>query len=349
MRKGETMETRQPTRRRFWTRPDRAGVVVAILISLVAPMTWATVASARPAGCPTGFYRSSCAVINNETEGFAINSASPAIKNGFTLNWDSFQEGSCDKCSNYVHTPSIAPGASGTANIANVGGVMSGATGRLLYQADPSMSEYGTNPSASREFATFDLNVPFTGSNGAFCETTQYLNCRKINGEQGPSKDPWWNFTVSDRPYIITVNNYVEGALTLENASFNHVLRPVGLHTLDSVAAATPVVDASGVSEGTHPGISRDTGLLSTLKSPESTFTMEYRFTSGRFRGSKLMVQINVPLSGEEKTDQGQGGAKTQDSYCNAFQSQSSGALSCSVEKFTANQYGVTRINVTIR
>ncbi|MEI8405220.1 MAG: hypothetical protein WCG96_08085 [Actinomycetes bacterium] len=326
-----------------------AGITSVASLAVVVPAGARNVTE-RPHWCDTGFYRSACAVINNQTEGFAIGSTAPDVEHGFKLNYTGFQEGNCSSCNNYVNTPTILPNAEGGANIANVGGVVSGAIGTVHFQGDPKV--FGQSGGA----LTWWMSVPHSGSNHADCRTYQaeYLNCtyQWPPREEGVSKDAWWTWTVVDRPYVLIIRNYVEGSLT-QVGTFkpdNALSATVpGTHSLATVPAAIPVLDNLGNVASTEPGESADTGLLTMNKSKSSTFNLEYRFTSGRYAGSTLTIHVNVPHTNEAQTDEGTKGDKTSGSYCNVGASATSGALDCSVDRFTPVEHGFNRLVVTIK
>ncbi len=318
-------------------------VVLAGPVGGVDPM-------ARPSWCDTGFYRSACAVIYNETQGFANGSLTPDNSSGFRLEYTGFVEGNCSSCDNYVNTPIILAESRGGANIANRGGVVSGAIGTVHFRGDPKV--FGNDGGA----LTFWLSVPHSGTNNADCRTylSEYLTCTHQwpPREEGTSKDAWWSWTVVDRPYVLIIRNYVQGALSLQGpfAPTNVLSATVpGTHTLPSVPAATAELDNMGTIAATLPGESADTGLLTMSPDKTSTFNLEYRFTSGPYKGSTITIHINVPQGGTAVTDEGTKDTKSTGSYCNVGASATSGALDCSVDRFTPVAMGFNRLVVTIR
>jgi hypothetical protein len=307
-------------------------------------------ANERPQWCDTGFYRSSCARIINQTEGFAPGSLEPDAENGFSLYYTGFNMGDCSNCDNYRNTPVIPPQGVGGANIANVGGVVSGAIGTVHFRGDPKV--FGESGGA----LTWWLSVPHSGTNSADCRTylAEYLNCTHQwpPREEGVSKDAWWTWTVKDRPYVLIVRNYVEGSLErVGTFRPTNVLSSVvpGTHTLALVPSASLILDNLGNVAGTKPGESADTGLLTMNKDKSSTFNLEYRYTSGRFAGATITIHITVPQTGQVTTDEGKSGTVNEGSYCNVGTTSTTGGLDCSVDRFTPVEQGFNRLVVTIK
>ena len=331
--------------------PLVAGLVLTLvsgflMVGLAAPPAGAT---ERPSWCHTGSYRSACAVLNNETQGFAPGSLSPNVENGFNLDYTGFQEGDCGNCANYVSTPVIPPQSRGGANIANVSADLSGAIGTVHFSGDSKY--FGTSNGA----LTFWLSVPLSGSNAADCRTylAEYLSCtyQWPPREEGVSKDAWWTWNVVDRPYVVVIRNYVTGQLVQVPGSFsltNGIDSIPGTHTLATIPAATPVVDSTGIDAGSSPGESADTGLLTMNKDKATTMKVEYRFTSGPRAGTTITINIHIPQKGTATTDEGKEGNQSVGSFCNVGQSSTSGSLTCSVDRFEAVEQGTNRIVVTV-
>jgi len=291
----------------------------------------------RPSWCHTGFYRSACARIINDTQGFAPGQDVPHVNNGFNLDWAGFHEGSCSSCANYVKTDVIRPGSIGGANIANRGGVVSGATGTVSFRGQPSIfGEQGG-------LLTWFLEVPHSGSNSADCRDydAEYLNCTTARpSEEGSSKDAWWTWTVKDRPYALYVRNYTGGRMvSVGHLSLTNAINDIaGKHTLASVAA----------SSGSTPGESVDTGLLTMNAKKSADFNFEYRVLDGTHAGATVTVHINVsPKEEPAQTDEGQPGNHHTGSYCNVS-GMSTASLNCEVKRFTPLPFGFNRFTVVL-
>jgi hypothetical protein len=313
--------------------------LVAVMVamgSLVAPV--AAGATARPAVCGSeGFYRSACAVIHNDTMGFAPGQDVASVHSGFVLEWNDFQEGNCSKCRSYHHTETIPPQSTGGASIANYGGVVSGAIGTISYRAE---SKHFKNQDGA---LTWWLSVPHSGSNSADCRTylAQYFNCtEQWPSEEGPSKDAWWSWTVVDRPYALYVRNYTTSRLvSLGHISRTNVIDDIpGVHSLASVPAMS----------GANPGQAVDTGLLTMTPKKDAAFNFEYQLIDGPHQGSTVTIHLDVTQ--EEKpaqTDEGQPGPHTTGSYCNVSGVNTS-SLNCEVKRFTPLPHGFNRFVVIV-
>jgi len=291
----------------------------------------------RPSWCDTGFYRSACARIINETQGFAPGQDVPHVNHGFNLDWAGFQEGSCSSCANYVKTNVIKPGEIGGANIANNGGVVSGAIGTVSFRGLQSVFGHQGG------LLTWYLEVPHSGSNSADCRDyeAEYLNCTTARPtEEGSSKDAWWTWTVKDRPYALYVRNYTGGRLvSIGHLSLANAINDIpGKHTLASVAAAS----------GSMPGESVDTGLLTMNPKKTADFNFEYRVLDGPHAGATVTVHINVTAKAEPaQTDEGQPGNHSTGSYCNVS-GMSTASLNCEVKRFTPLTHGFNHLTVVL-
>ncbi len=295
-----------------------------------------TFSTSRPSFCDTGFYRSACAQILNDTQGFAPGSSSPSVAHGFALTWNGFQEGDCAKCANYIHSKTIQPGTVGGANIASYGGVVSGAIGAIRYTADTSI--FG----ASGAENTWWLDVPHSGANHADCRIylSQYLTCtEQWTAEHGTSKDAWWNWTVVDRPYALSIRNFTAGRLVGlgHPALMDAIDNMSGMHTAGNIPA----------DNGT-PGHGTDTGLLTTNAGRDAQLNFEYEVVGGPHNGAVLTIHIKVaPTATPATTDEGKSGNQENGSYCNVSGA-NTGGLNCEVPRFTPVKNGFNRLSVLV-
>lgn len=316
------------------------GIVFAstILLSTVAAVAPATAGGTRPSWCDWSRTRSACAVIHNETQGFAPNSAQVSTKYGLYIKYADWQDPSgaaaCYSCE-MTHEKEAVPQGSGGAMMQNTAHLSSGAAAEL---------QFGIKASANGDaFANLPIYVdsPLSSGNASDCQNynATYVRCMTESVPQfGSSADPWWEYTVYDRPFEIRVLNYVEseaklvGAFDISNA---HAL-PGGLHTLQSS------IPAAAESE---PGSSTETGLLSMkcLATSGTTCTSQvetkvnatYQFTSGKEKGKQFQIILTIPQKGA--------GTGTCDI------SGTSAGFDCKVSTIDGNPTGLTKVTVTVQ
>jgi hypothetical protein len=289
--------------------------------SAAATTTSAATASSGTSGCEVAFYRSSCAKISNATDGFAA-PGQPSKSSGFPFTFVRWiKQGYGYDAGRSAEIP---PDASGFAYARNTGGYVTGVEGTYVYAAGGRLAGR-----ASSE-VLLHMNTPLSGSNSASCTNGTYVYC-EVGKEQGPSADPTWPVTLTTRPLVVRIDNFLSQRLKLEAVTqANNLIRdPAGDRNVNEIPA-----DAGGVTGVAHLG-----GLLAVDST--AALDMTYRVLpggTGEFDGGSVNIYIEIPLTGS-----------SEGSSCEVATRSSSGVLRCEVQPFRVLKNQVVSARVVIR
>ena len=174
------------------------------------------------------------------------------------------------------------------------------------------------------------VDTPLTGRNGASCLSGTNVYCA-VGAQQGPSKDPAWPVTLSTRPLVVRIDNFLGRRLRLEAVTqANNLVRdPAGDRNVTEIPA-----DAGGVTGVAHLG-----GLLAVDST--AALDMTYRVLpggTGEFDGASVNIYLEIPVTGS-----------SEGSSCEVATRSSSGVLRCEVQPFRVLKNQVVSARVVIR
>jgi hypothetical protein len=303
--------------------PAPAGIGVTSASAITASPDTAAhdTASSDTGGCEIAFYRSSCAKIKNATEGFAA-PGQPSKPSGFPFTFVKWIKQGYGY--DAAHSAKILPDSPGFAYARNTGGAITGVEGTYVYAAGGILTGQGTDE------VFLHMNTPLAGSNSASCISGTYVYC-DVGPEQGHSKDPSWPVTLTTRPLVVRIDNFLSQPLRLESVTqANNLVRDrAGDRNVSEIPA-----DSGGVTGVAHLG-----GLLSV--NDTAALDMTYRVLpggTGEFDGGSVNIYLEIPVTGN-----------SEGSACEVATRSSSGVLRCEVLPFRVLKNQVVTARVVVR